>query len=85
MSIMPPFMSAIAAAAYSLWQRRSSGERRAAQGVPKRGRANGRWVSPRARMWEPLVIFVAGSTLRAACGSLGVESAPHWVKARALQ
>ena len=39
-------------------RRRSSGESEAAQGLPKRGWAKGRWVSPRARMWEPFVIPV---------------------------
>ena len=57
----------------------------AAQGVPNRGRANARCVSPRARMWLPLVARVTGSIAGAACGLSAAASAPHWVKLRALQ
>ena len=63
---------------------RSSGDCNAAQGVPKWGLAKGRCVSPRARMWLPLVMPVV-SSLVGAPPSSGRSSAPHWVKLRALQ
>ena len=77
--ISPLSMSPIIVAAYSLSRLRSAAGSRAAQGVPKRGWANGRWVSPRARMCELFYISVSGSTVPT------VSSAPHWVNERALQ